>query len=201
MTHFAFRGLWAAGVLAAAAVAGCSSAPATRFYLLAPLPASEKPRDDYGGPAPVVGLRPVTLPEELDRPQIVTRVGSTQLEMAEFDRWAAPLRDNFPRVLADDLAILVPAERVLLFSWSRETPIDYEVTVAVTRFEGAQGGDCWLAADWTSARRSEKEASTAGSSRHTEWAGGSYAELVAAQSRLVGALGRDIAAALNAIPR
>jgi uncharacterized protein len=195
------RGLMAAGALAVAVVAGCSSDPATRFYLLTPLPPSERAREVGPGPAPVVGLRPVTLPEELDRQQIVTRVGATQLQMAEFDRWAAPLRDNFPRVLAEDLAILIPAERVLLFSWSRETAIDYEVTVAVTRFEGTQGGDCSLVADWTIARRSGKEASTAGRSRHTERAGGSYAELVAAQSRLVGALGRDIATALNAIPR
>jgi uncharacterized protein len=194
-------GLAAVGLLAAAVIAGCSSAPPTRFYLLAPLPASERPREVGPGPAPVVGLRPVLLPEQLDRPQIVTRVGATQLQLAEFDQWAAPLRDNFPRVLAENLAILIPAERVLLFSWSRETPIDYEVTVAVTSFEGTLGGDCSLVADWTVARRGGKEGSTAGRSSHTERAGGSYAEMVAAQSRLVGALGRDIATALNAIPR
>ena len=194
-------GLMAAGVLTVAAVAGCSSDPTTRFYLLTPLSPGEKAREGGPSPAPVVGLRPVTLPEELDRPQIVTRVGSTQLQLAEFDQWAAPLRDNFPRVLAENLALLVPAERVVLFSWSRETPIDYEVRVAVTRFEGVPGGDCSLVADWSIARRKGKEASTAGTSRHSERAGGSYAELVAAQSRLVGALGQDIASALNAIPR
>ncbi len=35
----------------------------------------------------------------------------------------------------------------------------------------------------------------------SEPAGSSYATLVSAESRLIGALGRDIAAALKAIPR
>jgi uncharacterized lipoprotein YmbA len=196
-----FRDLSALGMFAVAMVAGCSSAPATRFYVLAPLPASEGPKAVAAGSAPVLGLRPVALPEELDRPEIVTRVGATQLHLAEFDRWAAPLRDNLARVLAEDLALLVPADRVLLFSWSRETPIDYEVTVAVTRFEGTLGGDCSLVADWTVSGRGGREASTAGRSSHGERAGGSYAELVAVHSRLVGALARDIAAALKALPR
>ena len=196
-----FRDLSALGMFAVAMVAGCSSAPATRFYVLAPLPASEGPKAVAAGSAPVLGLRPVALPEELDRPQIVTRVGATELHLAEFDRWAAPLRDNFARVLAENLALLVPADRVLLFSWSREAPIDYEVTVAVTRFEGTLGGDCSLVADWTISRRGGREGSTAGRSSHTERAGGSYAELVAVYSRLVGALARDIADALKAMPR
>ena len=194
------RGLAAVGVLAAA-VAGCSSAPATHFYLLAPLSEGEKSKEGAPGPPPVVGLRPVALPEELDRPQIVTRIGATQLHLAEFDRWAAPLQDNLARVLAEDLAMLVPADRVLLFSWPREAAVEYEVTVAVTRFEGALGGDCSLAADWTVARRRGADAVTTGRSSHTEQAGASYAELVAAQSRLVGALARDIATALNRLPR
>jgi len=195
------RGLAAVGVLTAAVATGCASAPATRFYLLAPLPAGEKPRDAAAEREPIVGLRPVALPDELDRPQIVTRVSATQLHLAEFDRWAAPLQDNFGRVLAEDLAALVPADRVLLFSWSRETSIDYEVTVAVSRFEGTLGGDCSLVAEWTVARRRGRDASTAGRSSHTERAGADYGGLVAAQSRLVGALARDIASAVNGLPR
>jgi uncharacterized protein len=179
---------------------GCSSSPATRFYLLAPLPA-ETPRAVASGPAPVVGLRPVRLPEQLDRPQIVTRVGPNRLQLADFDLWAAPLSETFTRVLAEDLAILVPTDRVLVFPWPRESLVDYEVAVAVVRFEGALGGDCSLVADWTISRRDGKEAPKAARSSHSGPAGGSYTELVAAQSRLIGALGHDIAAALKAMPR
>ncbi len=195
------RGVAAAAcALTLAGVSGCGSKP-TRFYILTAVPATESPKDIPPGRAPVVGLRPVSLPEQLDRPQIVTRVGGNMLQLAEFDYWAAPLRDNFSRVLAEDLAILVPADRVALFPWSRETSIDYEVSVEVVRFEGALGGDSLLVADWIVARRGGKEAVRLGRSSHSEPTGGTYAEMVATGSRLIAGLSRDIATALRAIPR
>ena len=180
-------------------LSGCAKAGDTRFYVLTPLPAAERPSNP--GRAPLVGLLPVDLPEQLDRPQIVTRVGPNRLQLAEFDQWAAPLRESFMRVLAENLSILIPADRVALFPWSKDTPIDYEVAVEVVRFEGALGGDCSLVANWTIARRGGREAAATGRSSHSEPAGESYASLVSAESRLIAALGRDIAAALKAIPR
>jgi uncharacterized lipoprotein YmbA len=181
--------------------AACSRSPQTRFYILSTLPADAAAKTTATGPRPIVGLRPVTLPEQLDRPEIVTRSGANTLQLAEFDQWAAPLRDSFPRVLAEDLALLIPADRVVLFPWSREALVDYEVVVDVVRFDGALGAEAQLVADWTVVRRGAKSAPLAGRSSHTEPAGGSYADLVSAQSRLVAALGRDIARALQAPPR
>lgn len=191
-------GLFAMGL---AGVTGCGKTPQTRFYILSALPPNAAPKDAASGRVPLVGLRPVTLPEQLDRPEIVTRSGANVLQLAEFDQWAAPLRDSFSRVLAEDLAILVPADRVVLFPWSREASVDYEVIVDVVRFDGALGADAQLVADWTIARRGAKAAPVTKRSNHTEPAGGTYADLVSAQSRLVAALGRDIASALQALPR
>jgi uncharacterized lipoprotein YmbA len=187
--------------MALAGATGCAKTPQTRFYILSPLPPSAAPKDVSTARAPLVGLRPVTLPEQLDRPEIVTRSGANVLQLAEFDQWAAPLRDSFSRVLAEDLAILVPADRVVLFPWARESSVDYEVIVDVVRFDGALGADAQLVADWTIARRGAKTAPVTKRSSHTEPAGGTYADLVSAQSRLVAALGRDIASALQAMPR
>lgn len=180
---------------------GCASTPDTRFYVLTPLPVAERPRDSASRPGPLVGLRPVSLPGQLDRPQIVTRVGGNMLHLAEFDQWAAPLGDHFTRVLAENLAILIPAERVAVFPWAGNAAIDYEVAIDVTRFEGTLGGDCSLVAGWTISRRGGKETAATGKSSHSEPAGGSYAAMVSAQSRLIAALGRDIATALQALPR
>ena len=192
--------VWAAVcVLTLAGMGGCSTKPDTRFYLLTPLPAAGRSTDLTTGPA--IGLRPVRLPEELDRPHIVTRIGPNRLQLAEFDQWAAPLRESFTRVLAEDLAILIPTDRISLFPWARETAVDYDVTVEVIRFEGTLNGDCSLVADWTILKRAAKEAPMRGKSNHSERAGESYGDMVGAQSRLIGALGRDIAAALKAMPR
>ena len=119
---------------------GCGSTQDTRFYVLTSLPATERPSDASSGLKPAIGLRPVGMPEQLDRPQIVTRVGENMLHLAEFDQWAAPLRENFTRVLAENIAILVPTDRVVVFPWPTASPIDYEVAVEVARFEGTLGG-------------------------------------------------------------
>jgi uncharacterized lipoprotein YmbA len=182
-------------------LAACATSQDTRFYVLTPLAPADRAAGAPAAQAPIIGLRPVGLPEHLDRPQIVTRLGENRLQLAEFDRWAAPLRDNIVRVLAEDLTLLVPAERVLLFPWVREGSVDLEVAVSVIRLEGALGGSCSLTADWTIFRKGEKEPVLARSSSHSEAAGVSYPELVSAESRLIGALARDIAQALRTLPR
>ncbi len=175
---------------------GCGS-PATTFYTLNPLSTDTSQKEPAGSHGPGVGVGPVFLPERLDRPQIVTRVGENTLHLAEFDQWAAPLRDSFPRVLAENLSILIPTDRVSLFPWTQEAPIDYEVRVEVSRFDGSLGGDCSLMARWSIFRRADKQMTT-GTSNHTEPAGNTYTTLVAAENRLLAALSRDIATALKA---
>ena len=176
-------------------LAGCASSRDTRFYVLTALPAVETP----WGASPAIGLRPVGLPQYLDRPQIVTRAGENMLQLAEFDQWGSPLQDNLTRVLAANLSILVPANRVAVFPWTKENPIEYEVTVEVAQLEGTLGGSCALVAEWVISGRGGKESLATGKSRHTEPAGDSYVTLVAAHSRLVAALGRDIATALKGV--
>jgi uncharacterized lipoprotein YmbA len=184
-----------------AGLVGCASRPDTRFYVLTPLPLVERPGDAPSSHSPMIGLRRVSLPEHLDRPEIVTRVGENMLQLAEFDQWGSPLRENLTRVLAADLSSALQVDRVAVFPWGRATPIEYEVTVEVARFEGTLGASCSLVAHWAILGRDGRESIAGGNSSHTESAGDSYATLVAAQDRLVAALGRDIATALKTIPQ
>ena len=66
----------------------------------------------------------------------------------------------------------------------------------ISRLEGKIGADSVLAARWRILGRSGEEV-TMGVAHLTEPSGSDYESLVAAQSRLVGALSRDIAAALR----
>ena len=170
---------------------GCGNTKETRFYVLTALPATERPSDASSGPNPAIGLRPIGMPEQLDRPQIVTRVGENMLHLAEFDQWGAPLQENFTQVLAQNLGILVPTDRVVVFPWPTASPLDYEVAVDVAQFEGSLSGNCSLIAHWAVLRRGANTPPVTGTSNHREPAGDSYATLVAA-------LSRDIATALKA---
>lgn len=184
----------AACAMALAVSGGCGSSP-TRFYALSALPQGMGPTGGAARPGPALGIGPVSVPERLNRPEIVTWVNENMLHLADLDQWAAPLQDSLARVLAENLSVLLPTDRAAVFPWPSDTPIDYEVRVEVTRFEGTLGRDCSLIARWSILRRADKQ-TKAGRSNHTEPAGETYTTLVAAQSRLVGTLSRDIAAAL-----
>jgi len=183
---------------------GCfgSSTPA-RFYVLTPL--AEADRSDPAAKVTTslaVGVRLVALPDYLDRPEIVTRIGPSQLALAEFDRWASPLVDAFPRILRDNLGAMIPSDEVVVFPWPQTAQVDYEVAVDVARFEGRLGGDCALVARWSIYGRERKAVlRTERASLSEPTNGGGYEAIAAAQSRLIAALSREIPTALKAIAR
>jgi uncharacterized lipoprotein YmbA len=142
-------------------------------------------------------VRPVQLPMELDRPQIVTRTGENTLHLAEFDRWAAPLRDSMAQLIADNLSVLLRTDRVSVYPSLPGTAIDSEVVVQITRFEGRLGGACALDAQWRVVS-SNGQPPVYGRSRLSEMADSNYSSVVAAQSRLVGLLSAEIATAIQA---
>ena len=182
-----------------ATLAGCAGASdPTRFYVLGPVdggPAT--PRPSASGRDLKVGVRAVELPRYLERPQIVTRASATRLELAEFHQWGAPLRLAMPTVLAENLARQLPSDQVQVFPWSRTFTPDAQVLVEISQLEGALNADSKLTARWRILGRNGTEV-RAGTSRLTEPSGGDYESLVAAHSRLLGALSRDIAEVLRA---
>ena len=188
--------LLVAGLLAA--LAGCaSSTDPTRFYVLGPVDApASTPRAPAGGQDLKVGVRAVELPRYLERPHIVTRASANRLELAEFHQWGAPLRLAMPAVLGENLARLLPSEQVQVFPWGRAFTPDAQILVEITQLEGTLGANSVLTARWRILGRTGTEV-RAGTSRLSEPTGKDYESLVAAHSRLLGALSRDIAEALR----
>jgi uncharacterized lipoprotein YmbA len=176
---------------------GClGTSPPSRFYLLSPLSSSERLANAPSRLA--LGVGPVTLPEYLNRTQIVTREGEHQLELAEFDRWAEPLTRSFNRVLVLNLSTLLATDRIALHPWNRSTTIEYQVTVDVGRFEAGRDGTASLLARWSIVDGAERKILRARKSTFSEpIASESYEATVASMSRLLGALSREIAEAIR----
>src|SRR5574338_1112351 len=105
-------GLLALGLMAPL-VAGCASSPPTNLYTLSPMGAPASETRLPGSTPALVAIGPVTLPDYIDRPQIVTRQSAYRIELAAYEQWAAPLYDMLPRVLAEDLALRLPSHRVV----------------------------------------------------------------------------------------
>ncbi len=181
-------------------VGGCASQP-SRFYLLSAMPDTETASPATSGqPGPTIGVGPVTLPRYVDRPQIVTRTSPYEIKLAEFDRWAEALDNNFSRVLAENLSLLLPTARVAMSPWPRATPIDYQITVDVAHFLSQVGGDSLLIADWTLFKGEGQEVLTSGRSRFSASPGGQeYTAIVAAMSQTVASLSREIATVVKGV--
>ena len=183
---------------------GCGRTRPAKFYTLSPLNSSagieSRSEDTEQGVA--LGIGPVSFPDYLDRPHIATRNGRNALTFAEFHRWAGSLSEDFSRILAENLSTLLATNRIALFPWKRATPLDYRVPINVMRFEGKSGGDVTLKVRWSILGRSGETDLLIKMSTFTESAKGStYEAMVAAQSRALGSLSREIAEAIAAISR
>ena len=182
-------------------LSGClGQQQSSRLYVLTPLPRTERAGPDAGSRGMAIGVGPVELPQYTNRQQIVTGNQSYQLHPATFDEWAEPLRDNFLRVLADNLSILLATDRVMLFPWKGPMAIEYQVVVDVTHFLGEVGGETSLVALWSIVGKNGQEVLLSQKSNVREATGAQgYAALAEAMSHSLGALSRDIAAAITTL--
>lgn len=178
------------------AMTGCSSSPRVTFYTLEPAGQVEPPVAATAVPSVTVG--PVTLPEVVDRPQLVVRVAANRVEIFESQRWAEPLKSEIPRLIAENLGRLLGSDRVSSYLQHAGVNADYRVLVDFQRFESSPGEAVTIEAVWSLRRGAEGTPNTGRSLVREPVAAGGFDPLVAAYSRALLAVSRDLAAAIRA---
>jgi uncharacterized protein len=193
------------------ALAACGSDKPTRLYVLSAMPDTTDAASTHGVP---IGIGPVTLPKYLDRPQIVTRVRDNSLAQADLDQWGGDLYDNITHVLAANLSNLLKTDRVSLYPWKDRAPIQYQITLDITRFERDVDGSTVLSVFWSivdpndgkvlvmrrsTYRDAMKTAVTSGPASPQD--AKAYDAIAAAMSRDLEKLSRDIATAVMSLKR
>ena len=190
-------------LLAALVLAGCAETKPSRFYLLSAVPEASRPADlerSAKAAAMSLGVGPVELPKYLDRPLLVRFATPNRLEMSEFDRWAEPLNDNFARVLGENLSVMVPTSQIAVYPFGAGTPrlFERQVLVDVSQFRLNPNGEVELKAVWRVIDPQRRQNPVSGAFATFEPVGSNEAEpVVAAMSRAVATLSRDIAAAIK----
>lgn len=139
--------VWAALVLA-----GCSTTPDSRYYLLSGEPQAgegigAQPRQRIT--SPTVFVDEATVAPYLDRPELATRVGSSRVAFAEFDVWAEPLASLITRAVVDDLGQRFSRDRVLVTPPRLGFDPDYRLILHVLRFDATESGTVVMDARWT----------------------------------------------------
>ena len=175
-------------------LAGCSTTPAVRYYTLNP---SAEMQPDIpqavSGDTLAIGVGPVEFPKFLDRPQIVTRQSQNRIEVSEFNRWAGSFSEDFLRVLAKNISILLPADRVAAYPWTDRFSPTYRIQLTVEQFDGRFGGNVLLNVTWSVWNQKDTNQAIFKHTRIKEpVSAGDYESLVAAQSQAIGTLSRAI---------
>jgi uncharacterized lipoprotein YmbA len=174
---------WFLLVLVLTACAG--TPPREAFFTLnAPEPAAA------AQDAPSVAVGPVTIPDMVDRPQIVVRLGPNQVQIIEQARWAEPLKSAIARVVAANLAATLGAR----LAPSRSGDADYRVALDVQRFESPADA-VLIEALWTVTSKDGKR--TGRSVVREKIAAKDYSSLAAAHSAALATLSKEIAAAIR----
>lgn len=203
---------WSRAVLALLAVAlglaACVSlkrTPEARFFFLRPL--AEPALEGERGAGQVVGVMPARLPGHLERPQVVTEVAPGELRIDEFLRWAEPLDAGVTRTVAENLANLLPDDRIVRFPWRAMTPVRCRVLVELSEFGLHEGPDVRLVGRWTLLPPGRERAlgMQPVSLRHGPLPSGPAgvvdpADAVEAMSALLAELSRQIALGVRALP-
>ncbi len=191
------------GIAAAVLLTACATTKPSSFYLLSPIgnPSAEKPGTE-GANAIALAIGPVKLPKHINRDQMVTYASPNKIKLAEFDRWGEPLADNFARVLGDNLALLVPTQRIVVYPWRSGTPFEYQVIIEVSSFAVRPTGQALLVARWSIFSSKGKSVVMSWRSSFTQKVSSKGFEAsAAALSKLVAELSRDIATTVKTLPR
>jgi len=175
-------------------LAACSTTPAVKYYTLNSL--NEMQQD---APEPVsgsnlaIGVGPVGFPKLLDRPQIVTRQSQNRVRVSEFHNWASPLQGDFSRVLAKNISILLPTDRVAVHPWTDQFSPTYRIRLNVGQFDGQLGEHVILNVTWSVAtQEGTNEVVVKNTAIKEPVSDKDYEALVAAKSRALAALSRAI---------
>jgi len=178
-------------------LAACGTSPVPTYYSLSAATPAAAAATAAAGVRRVV-IVSTTIPDSLDRPQITLRESWGRVSFAEYHRWSESLKSGIPRTVAAQLSQDLGGAEV--WPSSQAAPADAEVRVLldVTRFDSSLGEAAQIEVLWTVRRgTTERTGRTIAREQTTD---ASYGALVTAHAKALGAVSRDLAAAIRALP-
>jgi uncharacterized lipoprotein YmbA len=186
---------WRVTLACACLLAACQSSPPTRYFALTEIAPTAAPAT-LAVQLPIRVER-VTIPGELDRLELVRRSTSNRLQVATFERWAAPLEDMIRRVIAADLTARFPPETMASANEPAIGEPRRHLYIDVQEFSADEHGAVNLHAAWL--LQTPNAASLRGTEDIALEAGNATGDAVAAaMSRALAGFADRIAAALAA---
>ncbi len=179
-------------------LSACAQTPTPHFYQLVALspatpavPTTAKPLS--------IGVGPVTLPSLSDREEMVTLGTGNTVDIAPFQRWAAPLKANIVQVLQQNMARQLPNDLLRSYPWSAFGDVDQHIVIEIIRFDALLGNTVTLEANWAVMDDATRQLLKSG---HTlislALPDASYAAAALAFSQALQRMGTELATAIKA---
>ncbi|MFA5355972.1 MAG: PqiC family protein [Candidatus Omnitrophota bacterium] len=133
-------------------LSGCVSipnSPKSKFYTLKAVSPDNTGEQISLSPGMILGVGPVTVPQYLNRPQMVTQDKDGMLKFSEFDRWGEPLELALTRLLATNLSTIAAEGNIEVYPWNPVIPVNYQVFADIVRMESQLNGDMLLVLQWS----------------------------------------------------
>ena len=163
-------------------LAGCASAP-TQFLTLVPPPGAQ-----HEGAAPAAGPRvSVSIPGQVDQPELVIRQPDGSMSLLESERWIAPLAEEIRSALVLSLAP----------RW--DPSVAAQLHVDVQRFDSVPDRESFIEAVWTLTLAGTPVRSVSCRSGFRESVGTGYPALAAGHRAALGRLADEIFAASQSL--
>jgi len=175
-------------------MSGCATSPRSQFYTLTPV--AHRSESPAAGAMPSVAIASVTIPELVDRPQLVVKIDDAKVDLLETHRWAEPLKDALSLTIAENISRLLASDKVSSYPQAVSLSADYKVYVDVRLFEFA-GDHVELDALWAIRRADDRPAGNGRSRRREAVTAGGYEAVVTAFSRGVAGISHDIVQGLK----
>jgi uncharacterized lipoprotein YmbA len=144
MSAKAYPGL--AAIAAVSVLIACQSTPATHYFTLAEIaPAAAVAA---AAAAPPIRVERITIPGELDRLELVRQDSGNRVQIATFERWAAPLDAMIRTVVTADLAARLAVGSVAGANEPAVGEPRRQLYIDIQEFAGDERGAVKLRAAW-----------------------------------------------------
>lgn len=175
----------------------CAGTPPTHFYVLEAL--NQPAPNVSGSQKHLIGIGPLTLPNLLERKQIVTR-NNNAIQLSEFQQWAEPLKDNILAVLTKNIAAKQPTALVKAFPWAAYGEVNYRVIIDISRFDSELGKSAQLEASWAIMQEKDHSIIKSGQTHLTKsLPDANYASVILAMNQLLAEFSEQVSLALSGI--
>jgi uncharacterized protein len=173
-------------------VTGCAASRQEHFYTLLSTAVSTPPIASDS----IAIIEPMRVPDIVDRPQLVISRDNNEVLILEEQRWAAPLKAEIARVIANRIEAAT-GKHVVVYPDVAARPPRYKIDLTIERFESRFGAQALVEAHWR-LKSTTGDFITSGHSTEIEPVSTKdYAALVSAHSRALARIGDVLASTIG----